>query len=188
MNGERAGKPPQESRAWTSGRTQGSQARGQVRDRVMPGKGQDGRGGWDRDGDWRVGLEEGPAVGGAGWVLRSLPAPAVVPVKLPACAHRLSPVPDRDILASPWSPELGSRGARSVTATVLLRWSQPQGAADRAVGQEVRENPEGGKGWMGQTWGQGGRASTRAVHAHFQPTAPAGLHGFAGTGTVSASL
>lgn len=88
-------------------------------------------------------------MGGADWVLRNLPAPAAVPAGLPARARRLSPVPSGDALASPWSPEPGSCGARNSTATVLLHRSQPWGATDRAAGREVRENPEGGRGWMG---------------------------------------
>lgn len=112
-------------------------------------------GGWNRHGDQRVGPEEGPAVGGVGWVLRSLPVPAAVPAGLPARACRLSPVPSGDTLASPWSPERVGRGACSITATVLLCQTRPWGAADHAAGQEVRENPEGGRGGMGQTWGKG---------------------------------
>lgn len=52
MSGEGGGQPPKERRAWPRGRTWGSQARGQARGRVMPGKGQDGRvgQGWGPEG------------------------------------------------------------------------------------------------------------------------------------------
>lgn len=77
-------------------------------------------------------------MGGAGWVLRRLPAPAAVPAGLPAPARRLSCVPAGDVLASPWSPEQGGRGGHSSTATMLL--CRNRGPL------EVRENTEGGRG------------------------------------------
>lgn len=92
----------EEGRAWLRDRTQHS------RDSVTPGKGQDR--GWDRDGDQRVGLEEGPAVGGAGWVLRG-------PQQF---LHGTA-------LASPWSPERGGRGAHAALPPCCSAGAGPGG-------------------------------------------------------------
>lgn len=101
--------------------------------RAWRGAGQEGG---DRAGDQRAGPEEGPAVGGAGWVL---PSPQAEP-----------PAPSGDALASPLSPCCHRAGAGPAEPRGE---GEPQGAGDgQAWGQGLRGKgpcPALGMGWRG---------------------------------------
>lgn len=81
--------------------------------------------------------------------------------------HRLgaaepAAVPARDCLGIPGSPERGGPGTHRTLPPCC-----PAGAGPGGCGQpEVRDNRGGGRRWMGQIWGQWGRAKTGTVHDH----------------------